>query len=216
MLEVEQQPLLYVAFSRGGDRARSWLARGLQQALRDWLRSLPRLGLLRESLPDAGSGPDDGEQPTRSSAGSVSEFDRLFESGYKALVEELVAVSAALAGPEAERQRGHEFADAELVECLEEVTESLLKQWLAHSRTLRLSVLEKISDDKILAGAGGLHGAIRPRLAHATVFELSATCGRSCTRESTAGWTKLRGGSGSRRGVWLLGDLDGKLTRARP
>ena len=28
------------------------------------------------------------------------------------------------------------------------MTESLLKQWLAHSRTLRLSVLERIADDK--------------------------------------------------------------------
>ena len=28
------------------------------------------------------------------------------------------------------------------------MTESLLKQWLAHSRTLRLSVLERIADEK--------------------------------------------------------------------
>ena len=35
-----------------------------------------------------------------------------------------------------------------LVECLEQATESLLRQWLAHSRTLRLSTLERIGDDK--------------------------------------------------------------------
>jgi len=34
------------------------------------------------------------------------------------------------------------------VECLERITETLLISWLAHSRTLRLSVLEKASDKK--------------------------------------------------------------------
>jgi hypothetical protein len=34
---------------------------------------------------------------------------------------------------------------AALVECLEQLTESLLISWLSHSRTLRLSVLEKVS-----------------------------------------------------------------------
>jgi len=35
-----------------------------------------------------------------------------------------------------------------LVSCLEQVTESLLVNWLAHSRTLRLSVLERVKDDR--------------------------------------------------------------------
>src|SRR5262249_54163143 len=43
---------------------------------------------------------------------------------------------------------GDETRDDELIECLEPLTESLLKQWLAHSRTLRLSVLERIGDKK--------------------------------------------------------------------
>src|SRR5262245_21639996 len=33
-----------------------------------------------------------------------------------------------------------------LVSCLEKLTESLLQGWLSHSRTLRLSVLERIHD----------------------------------------------------------------------
>ena len=33
-----------------------------------------------------------------------------------------------------------------VVECLERITETLLMIWLEHSRTLRLSVLEKIHD----------------------------------------------------------------------
>ncbi len=35
-----------------------------------------------------------------------------------------------------------------LVSCLEQVTESLLVNWLAHSRTLRLSVLERVKDER--------------------------------------------------------------------
>src|SRR5690606_38785897 len=69
--------------------------------------------------------------------------DRLFAAGYEALVESLVAMSEDWASPADPAQ-----ADNELVECLERLTESLLKQWLAHSRTLRLSVLERIGDDK--------------------------------------------------------------------
>ena len=33
-----------------------------------------------------------------------------------------------------------------MVECLKQLTESLLSSWLAHSKTLRLSVLEKVKD----------------------------------------------------------------------
>ena len=56
-----------------------------------------------------------------------------------------MAVVARLAG---DRRTSPSKTDNDLVECLEQVTESLLKQWLAHSRTLRLSVLERIADDK--------------------------------------------------------------------
>jgi hypothetical protein len=74
--------------------------------------------------------------------GAISEYDRLFNAGYEALVEALVDVSSAWGDGDAEK------ADNLLVESLEQLTESLLRQWLAHSRTLRLSVLERISNDK--------------------------------------------------------------------
>ncbi len=147
LVEVEKQPLLYVALSRGGDPRKIVAARSLQQTLRDLAGSLPRLGLLREACQILETARIM-ENNRTFSAGSVSEFDRLFESGYKALVESVVSVSGEWPVLEAERDRGHDFADAALVDALEELTESLLKQWLAHSRTLRLSVLEKIADEK--------------------------------------------------------------------
>jgi hypothetical protein len=147
LTSVEKQPLLYVSLSRGGDPAKIVAARSLQQMLRDLVRALPRLGLLDAACQLLETARIM-ENNRSFSAGSVSEFDRLFEAGYKALVESLVDVSRAWPVAAADRERGHEFADTELIDTLEELTESLLKQWLAHSRTLRLSVLEKIADEK--------------------------------------------------------------------
>ncbi len=140
---LEQQTLLYVPVSKGGDPGRLVQARALQQLLRDLLQWLPKLGLLRETcqLLEAARLM---ESLHPVGPGAISEYDRLFIAGYESLVEAVVEISSAEPGegPEANRR------DARLVEILEHMTESLLKQWLAHSRTLRLSVLERIADDR--------------------------------------------------------------------
>lgn len=144
LLEVLRlQSLLYVPPSKGGDPARMTEARVLQQAVRDLLEWLPRLGLLRETcqLIEAARLM---ESANPVGAGAISEFDRLFATGYEAIVDALVVMSQEWTADE----NDVEARDNELVECLEQVTESLLKQWLAHSRTLRLSVLERIADEK--------------------------------------------------------------------
>ena len=73
--------------------------------------------------------------------GAVTEFDELFKVGYRALVENLVA-SAAAWPPHPEGVAN----EKELAAALEELTEVLLACWLSHSRTLRLSVLERITE----------------------------------------------------------------------
>lgn len=139
---VHRQPLLYVPLAKGGDARRIAAARRLQQTFRDLLRRLPRLGMLRETcqlLQTARAMERDHPQ----GGGAVTEFDRLFEVGYKAVVESLIESSADWPHDDAET------ADAQLIECLQqEVTESLLNEWLSHSRTLRLSALEKVAGDK--------------------------------------------------------------------
>ncbi|MEX0677447.1 MAG: hypothetical protein WD063_10255 [Pirellulales bacterium] len=139
---LQSQALLYLPASKGGDLARLVQARELQQLLRDLLGWLPKLGLLKETcqLLEAARLM---ESSNPVGHGAISEYDRLFSAGYEALVEALVAMSQDWSGA-----NDSERADNELVECLEHLTESLLKQWLAHSRTLRLSVLERIADDK--------------------------------------------------------------------
>lgn len=168
LAEVVNQPLLYVPLSRGGDARKIAAARALQQVFRELLRQLPRLGLLRETcqlLRVARAM----EKRHPAGPGSVTEFDRLFEIGYQGIVESLVessldwqrmepVVQSTVEGDDdpdtnadaedEETEHDDPGADLQLIDCLQQVTESLLTEWLSHSRTLRLSVLERVTTDK--------------------------------------------------------------------
>ncbi len=146
---VRTQPLLYVRMAKGGEPEQIAGVRSLQQTFRELLRRLPRLGMLRETCQliqtaramerDHPLGP-----------GAVTEFDRLFEIGFKAIVE-LVVESSSRWPREPGRtasESSEDSAEADLIDCLQQVTESLLPQWGSHSHTLRLSVLEKVAGDK--------------------------------------------------------------------
>jgi hypothetical protein len=139
---LESQTLLYVPITKGGDPARLVQARGLQQLLRDLLQWLPKLGLISQTcqLLEAARLM---ETHNPVGPGAISEYDRLFSAGYESIVESIVDMSSTWSD-----SHDAEQADNDLVESLEQLTESLLKQWLAHSRTLRLSVLERIADEK--------------------------------------------------------------------
>ena len=141
--ELGTQPILYVPLSKGGDPSRLAKARALQQAVRDLVQWLPRMGLLAETCQLL-----EAARLTESThpvgPGAISEYDRLFAAGYQAIVESLVDVSEVWSPSEG----GVDAKDTLLVECLEQVTEALLRQWLAHSRTLRLSALERVADKK--------------------------------------------------------------------
>ena len=140
---LRSQPLLYVPLNKGGDPARLAQARGLQQALRDLLAVAAATGTVGGDVPTDRSGPADGvgqsgrrrgDQRVRSAVCRRIRGDRR-DAGRR-------LARLARSAEDADK------VDNDLVECLEQVTESLLKQWLAHSRTLRLSVLEKIADEK--------------------------------------------------------------------
>ena len=143
------RPLLYVRLAKGGDPEKIVQVRSLQQLFRELLQRLPRLGMLRETCQliqtaramerDHPLGP-----------GAVTEFDRLFEIGFKAIVETVVESSAHW--PKSSQWRSSsestDDAESELIDCLQQVTEALLPQWGSHSHTLRLSVLEKVASEK--------------------------------------------------------------------
>ena len=138
-------PLLYVPLAKGGNPREIVAARVRQRTIQDLLSWLPRLGMLAETCRLIETAREM-ERNHSVGAGAVTEFDELFKYGYTALVEALVASSASWHDEPDDADDDPGSPQAALVESLEKLTESLLISWLAHSRTLRLSVLEKVKD----------------------------------------------------------------------
>lgn len=139
-----KMPLLYVPLTRGGSPHTIINVRVRQREIQGLQKCLPRQGLYLE----AGKLLETARMTERNNPvgpGAVTEFDDLFKTGYRSMVECLVASSETW--DEAEGTRNPP-ANNDLVACLEQLTESLLSSWLSHSRTLRLSVLEKVSDQR--------------------------------------------------------------------
>ena len=132
---LKKRPLLYVPLSKGGDPRKIVRARIRQRMIEDLLAWCPRAGLIVEAcelLERARM--MERKQPVGPAA--VTEFDALFETSFRALVESMI-----LSAKSWSKRPG----DDRLFECLERITQSLLKSWLSHSRTLRLSVLERVT-----------------------------------------------------------------------
>ncbi len=142
---IEPCALLYVPHSRGGKPRQIVATRGLQKLLHDLLGWLPKLGMIRETceLLDLAQQMES-KHPV--GPGAVTEFDRLFENGYQAIVRSMVASAerwdSNLSGSTSQQ------VDHLLVDALQQLTEKQLDRWLRHSRTLRLSVVERLSEDK--------------------------------------------------------------------
>jgi hypothetical protein len=135
------QPLLYVPLAKGGSPDEIVAVRARQDALQDLLDWLPRLGLWLETC-EVLEVARQMERDHPVGPGAVTEYDELFKIGYRAIVESLVV--SAHTWPD--KPPDEDDRNEALVSCLEKLTESLLSGWLGHSRTLRLSVLERIHD----------------------------------------------------------------------
>ncbi|MGD9635938.1 MAG: hypothetical protein AB7U97_21840, partial [Pirellulales bacterium] len=145
---LKQQELLYVPLAKGGKPRRIVRARALGQLIQDLLEWLPRLGLVRETcqLLDVAQTME-ADHPV--GPGAVTEYDRLFTVGYQAIVRCLVSSAD-------DWDDDREFissdvgevraSDNMLVDALQDLTEAQLRRWLTHSRTLRLSVAERLTD----------------------------------------------------------------------
>ena len=165
---LQPQPLLYVPHSRGGEPRQIVTTRGLQKLIHDLLGWLPQLGLIQQTceLLDLAQKMET-EHPV--GQGAVTEFDRLFESGYQAIVRSMVASAESWEddsdekGPNekgpGEKSPGEENAEQKgpdekraarvdhlLVDALQLLTERQLQRWLKHSRTLRLNVVEQLAE----------------------------------------------------------------------
>ncbi len=147
---LHDQSLLYVPISKGGDPQAIVKARILQIAILDLMQHLPSIGLL-VSTHELTKTALAMERNNPIGQGAVTEFDEIFEVAYSSMVHTLVQSTGQLkAQRRAEGELDEKKINAEardvLFECIEMLTESMLILWLDHSRTLRLSVLEKVND----------------------------------------------------------------------
>lgn len=142
---LRPQPLLYVPHSRGGEPRQIVNTRCLQHLLNDLLGWLPQLGMIRETCELLELAQQmESDHPV--GQGAVTEFDRLFENGYQAIVRSMIA--SAEQWDEEISEGGSQHADHLLIDALQLLTEGQLDRWLQHSRTLRLSVVERLSEEK--------------------------------------------------------------------
>ncbi|TWU30038.1 hypothetical protein Pla144_08240 [Bythopirellula polymerisocia] len=140
---LASQPLLYVPHSRGGEPRQIVNTRCLQHLLNDLLGWLPQLGLIRETCQLLQIAQDmESNHPV--GQGAVTEFDRLFENGYQAIVRSMIASAEVWDDASADEESQH--ADHLLIDAMQLLTEQQLDRWLQHSRTLRLSVVEKLAE----------------------------------------------------------------------
>jgi hypothetical protein len=129
------EPLLFTPLGYGGHPRHILRATIAQTMLRAIAGNLPRLGLIWETYQVVGAA-HDMEQAQPLPGPRVTEFDRLFQIGLQAVVQ--AAVDAATELPPEDPA----FIDlsATLVEPFHEI-------WTEHSKTLRLSVLETVTED---------------------------------------------------------------------
>ncbi len=139
---LADKSLLYVPLSKEGDTVQIIGARCRQCQLQDLLAWLPRRGLWVETCQLIETARRM-ERNNPVGPGAVTEFDELFKMGYRSLVESLVTSSQSW-----EPSEQDESTDSALAAALEELTEVLLSSWLDHSRTLRLSVLERVNGEQ--------------------------------------------------------------------
>lgn len=136
---LDVEPILYAPLTKGGDPRQIVNARLFHALIEHWLVALPRLGLLAESwqLLDTARHM---ERNRVAAEGVVTEYDRLFETGFLAVIDAVVRLEPRAARPI--------DADNELIESLQIVSEPLVERWLTHSRRVRLSVLERVVDER--------------------------------------------------------------------
>jgi hypothetical protein len=134
-----REPLLYCPPSDGGKPREVLQAQTALAVLEDLVTRLPRLGLLRETFQLTKmarqmewNNPPEGRR--------VSSFDQLFRTALTGVVETLL--DAASGWP---TKAGGE--DGMLSDALTDIARHFQELWQQHSQSLRLSVLETVSED---------------------------------------------------------------------
>ena len=138
----QEENLLYTPLSQGGTPEALLRTRTALSVLRALLGSLPRLGLLSETLQVLRMAHDMEIRP-RARVPAVTEFVHYFQAGLISVVEAVVRGVS----PVTEGQHTPED-DKDLVETLEGVVEVFERVWVEHSRSGQMSPLENLTSDK--------------------------------------------------------------------
>ncbi len=139
---LSKETILYVPTSRGGTAAAIVRCRCIQQAILRLLEYAPRLGLLTEEFQLLDT-IQMMEEHNPISPGAITEFDRLVETGTRAITN-CVAISSK--SWKFRKIDDENNVDVALVDYMERIVELLLTSWLSHSRQIRISPVESISD----------------------------------------------------------------------
>ena len=162
--------LLYIPLARGGSAERIYSVRLRRRVLSHLLVWLPRQGLFYSAcrLIETARFMEH-QNPVGN--GAITEFDDMFKLAYRAMVRAVVKNAYTwridelkqrpdyvedihqLRVPDLDKHDGDSLGDLEpdvddLISVLQLLTEVLLGSWLAHSRTLRLSVLETVDNNR--------------------------------------------------------------------
>ncbi len=165
---LRSKRLLYIPLARGGDPAQIYSVRLRRRVLSHLLLWLPRQGLFYPACQLIETARYmEHQNPVGS--GAITEFDEMFKLAYKAMVRSVVKNAYVwrieqlrqssdpsdepLEIPDLDKHDGDSLGDREpdgddLIAVLQQLTEVMLGSWLAHSRTLRLSVLETVDNAK--------------------------------------------------------------------
>jgi len=137
--------VLYVPLARGGRPDRIVAARSRERLLERLAAALPRLGMVAETsaLVHLAKALEARRPPGRA---TVSEFDRVFEAATTALVERIVT-SAATDDGKADGP-GTAVETERILDGLSLLVPRLLDTWTTHARQLRLSILERVRDQR--------------------------------------------------------------------
>ncbi len=150
---LSRQQILYTPLARGGLPMAIADARIRRRGIRHILIVLPRLGLLNLTTTFVDT-VREMEQNVPLGGSAITEFDESFDVAMHELVQALVRSTAARPHPRSATAATDVAVESEedLVGCLEQLSERVLATWLEHSRTLRLSVLERVRELKAWEG----------------------------------------------------------------
>ncbi|HID21558.1 MAG TPA: hypothetical protein EYP14_04060 [Planctomycetaceae bacterium] len=131
-------PLTYVPVELGGDPMKAIQARSLLFVFQLLARSLPRLGLIDETIQLLHAAHRI-QLSNSTSRDEVSEFDELFREGMRAVVEAIVHA----ANETKPRPR-----DEEVLRCVRRFAERFFRLWKRHCQRLRISPVEGVDDSE--------------------------------------------------------------------